>query len=137
MKLNRLTLLSLLLLLSPALFAQADFSLHLKNGFVTLQPNIRKGIVDSFNLKAQRFQQKSFAILQFESIPTEATKKLLSANGIELLEYIPNNAYTVTISGNPSSTILVYSCAFTGDENGIEAGFRYHPSFRHKSCRHP
>jgi hypothetical protein len=106
MKLNRLTLLSLLLLFSPALFAQADYSLHLKNGFVTLQPNIRKAIIDTFNLKAKLFQHKTFAILQFESIPTEATKKLLSANGIELLEYIPNNAYTVTISRTPSSTIL-------------------------------
>src|SRR5215217_4636123 len=106
MKLNRLSLLSVLLILSSTLFAQSDYSLHLKNGFVNLQPNIRKGIVDSFNLKAVRFQHKSFAILQFEIIPTEATKKLLSANGIELLEYIPNNAYTVSISGNPSSTIL-------------------------------
>ncbi|MBO9682462.1 MAG: S8 family serine peptidase, partial [Flavisolibacter sp.] len=105
MKFNRLSLLFALILFSPVLFAQ-DYSLHLKNGFVKLQPNIRKGLVDSFNIKAVRFQRKTFAILQFESIPTEATKKLLSANGIELLEYIPNNAYTVSISGNPSSTIL-------------------------------
>jgi len=106
MKFNRLILLPVLLLFSQALFSQADHSLHLKSGFVNLQPNIRKGLVDSFNIKALRFQHKTFAILQFENIPTEATKKLLSANGIELLEYIPNNAYTVTITGNPSSTIL-------------------------------
>ena len=31
---------------------------------------------------------------------------MLSANGIELLEYIPNNAYTVTISGSPSPAVL-------------------------------
>lgn len=105
MKLNRLSLLSVLLLFSTFLFAQ-DYSLHLKNGFIQLQPNIRKGVVDSFNIKAALFQHKTFAILQFETIPTEATKKLLSANGIELLEYIPNNAYTVSISGNPSSAIL-------------------------------
>jgi hypothetical protein len=105
MKLNRLRLLSVLILFSSALFAQ-DYSLHLKNGFVRLQPNIRKGLVDSFNIKASRFQRKTFAILQFETIPTETTRKLLSANGIELLEYIPNNAYTVTITGNPSSSIL-------------------------------
>ena len=58
------------------------------------------------SIPTARFQQKTFAILQFETIPAEATKKMLSANGIELLEYIPNNAYTVTISGNPSLTIL-------------------------------
>lgn len=106
MKLTRLTLWSVLLLFSSVLRAQVDYSIQLKTGFVKPQPNIRKGLVDSFSLKALRFQRKAFAILQFETIPTEATKKLLSANGIELLEYIPNNAYTVSITGNPSSSIL-------------------------------
>src|SRR4029079_12965037 len=46
------------------------------------------------------------AVLQFESLPTEAMKKHLSENGIELLEYIPDNAYTVTISGAPNLNIL-------------------------------
>lgn len=106
MKSNRFFLLSVLLSFSSCLFAQADYTLRLKSGFITLQPNIKKVFVDSFNARAVRFQQKTFAILQFESIPTEATRKFLSANGIELLEYIPNNAYTVSISGNPSYPVL-------------------------------
>ena len=106
MKLNRLFLLSVLLSLSSSLLAQVDYTIFLKNGFVHPHPNIKKSFVDSFNTRAARFQQKTFAILQFESLPTEETKKMLSANGIELLEYIPNNAYTVSISGIPSSTIL-------------------------------
>lgn len=106
MKSNRFFLLSVLLSFSSSLFAQADYTLRLKSGVVTLQPNIKKVFVDSFNTRSARFQQKTFAILQFESIPTEAVKKFLSANGIELLEYIPNNAYTVSISGNPSYSVL-------------------------------
>lgn len=106
MKLDRLLLLFVLLFISSSLLAQVDYTISLKNGFVQAQPNIKKATVDSFSKRATRFQQKSFAILQFESIPTEDTKKLLSANGVELLEYIPNYAYTVSISGNPSVTIL-------------------------------
>jgi len=100
MKLNRLVILSVLLCLSSLIFAQVDNSIHLKAGLVKKQANIQKSFVDSFNLRSARYQQKTFAVLQFENIPDEATKKILSANGIELLEYIPNNAYTVTISKN-------------------------------------
>src|SRR5215213_3428151 len=106
MKPGPLLLLSVYISFSSCLFAQTNYTIQLKNGNVYAQPNIKKLTVDSFNLRASRFQRKSFAILQFEIIPTEATKKLLSSNGIELLEYIPNNAYTVSISGNPSAEIL-------------------------------
>ena len=83
MKLNRIFLLSVLLSLSSSLLAQVDYTIFLKNGFVHPQPNIKKAFVDSFNTRAARFQQKTFAILQFESLPTEETKKMLSAKGIE------------------------------------------------------
>jgi hypothetical protein len=106
MKLNRLFLLSALLFSSCYLLAQTDNTIQFKNGPVHVQPNIKKAVVDSFNAKAARFNQKTFAVLQFETLPTEAIKKMLSANGIELLEYIPNNAYTVSISGNPNLAIL-------------------------------
>ena len=106
MKFNQLLLLSVLFVFSVSLSAQMDYSLKLKNGYVHPQPNIRKAFIDSFNGGASRFQQKTFAILQFESLPTAETRKLLAANGIELLEYIPNNAYTVSISGNPSLPVL-------------------------------
>ena len=111
MKPGPLFLLSVFIFFSSSLLAQTNYTIQLKNGNVHAQPNIKKGIVDSFNLRASRFQQKTFAIIQFESLPSEATKKLLSSNGIELLEYIPNNAYTVSISGNPSAEILQQSKA--------------------------
>lgn len=111
MKLNRLFLLSVLLFISSSLLAQTEYTIYLKNGPVHPQPNVKKAFVDSFNTRAARVQKKAFAVIQFESLPTEATKKMLSANGVELLEYVPNNAYTVSISGNPSSAILEQSKA--------------------------
>jgi hypothetical protein len=105
MKISQSLLLFAPLFFSSCLHAQ-DYTIQLKSGAVHLQPNIRKSVVDSFNSKSARFRQKTFAIVQFESLPTEATRKMLSANGIDLLEYIPNNAYTVTITGSPSSAIL-------------------------------
>ena len=43
---------------------------------------------------------KSFIVIQFESIPTEKEKQQLKQEGIELLDYIPNNAYTATVTGS-------------------------------------
>lgn len=111
MKHNQLLLLSVLSFAFSALFAQKDNSVQLRTGSISVQPNIQKSVLDSFNAKASRFQKKTFAVVQFESIPTEETKKLLSASGIELLEYIPNNSYTITLSGNADLNILQQSKA--------------------------
>ena len=81
MKPSHLLLLFVFIYCSTFSSAQTEFTLQLKNQNVHIQANIRKALVDSFNLKASRFQQKAFAIIQFESLPTDATKKLLSTNG--------------------------------------------------------
>ncbi|SDF18008.1 Por secretion system C-terminal sorting domain-containing protein [Dyadobacter soli] len=49
--------------------------------------------------------QKSFVIIQFDGIPTEEERRELRGQGIELLEYIPNYAYTATIAAgsNPGA----------------------------------
>lgn len=107
MKLNRFILLPLLLFISSAILAQKkDFTLLLKSGSVGPETNVRQQVIDSFNAKAIRFHNKAFVVLQFESIPSLGTQKLLSANGIELLEYLPNNAYTATIAGKLSLATL-------------------------------
>ena len=113
MKPSHLLLFSFFIYCSISSSAQTEYTLQLKNENIHVQANIRKALVDSFNLKALRFQQKTFAIIQFETLPAEATKKLLSTNGVELLEYIPNNAYTVSISGSPSAEVLEHSKART------------------------
>jgi hypothetical protein len=44
-------------------------------------------------------------------LPSVTIKEQLKANGIELLEYIPNNAFTATISGQPDASELLQSKA--------------------------
>lgn len=90
-------LLIVLLSTTGALFAQKEKkAIRLNSGTIYTIPNILSDSIDHFNRKAFR-QDKAFAIIQFETIPTEDVKKVLAANGITLLNYIPDNAYTVSI----------------------------------------
>lgn len=102
MKQNRLLLFALLLL-SPNLFAQTVF---LRSGAVQPQNNILKEVVDSFNTNAKRIASQAFAVIQFSHIPSVEERKALTGNGIELLDYLPENAYTVSIKGNLSVRAL-------------------------------
>ena len=97
-----------LLLLSLSSLSQNDsrYSLLLKSGTFIPEKNITIGKLDQFNREAIRAAGKTFAVIQFEDIPTEAEKKQLQQSGIELLEYIPNNAYTVTITGSLNAELL-------------------------------
>jgi hypothetical protein len=45
-------------------------------------------------------------IIQFENIPTADERKQLLEEGIELIDYIPNNAYTATVTGSLRSNAL-------------------------------
>lgn len=113
MKPNCSLLLAVLLSFASASFAQNISSIQLKNGTVQTEANIRQSYIDTFNTKTVRYNNKTFAALQFESIPTEETRKILLRNGIELLEYISNNAYTVSISGAASASVLEQAKAKT------------------------
>ncbi len=102
MKFNRLLLLALLLL-SFNLFAQTIF---LRSGAVQPPSNIRKGAIDSFNTSSKRIAGQAFAVIQFSHIPSAEERKILTATGITLLDYLPQNTYTVSISGNVSLAAL-------------------------------
>lgn len=102
MKFNPIPLITVFLLVSISSIAQQTdqaYLLHLRSGAFVPQRNITVDAIHTFNRLAPRAAGRSFAILQFERIPTESEKSLFSAQGIELLEYIPGYAYTVSISG--------------------------------------
>ncbi len=101
MKPNPIPVIAALLLLSFSLAAQHDsrYDLLLKGGTFTPEKNITAEKIDQFNRHASRIAGKTFAVIQFEQIPTLFEKQQLFESGIELLDYIPNNAYTATISG--------------------------------------
>ncbi len=86
---------------------QEPYTLLLNSGSFVPEKNITAEKIDSVNRRASRVNEKSFAIIQFENIPTDAEKEQLQQAGIELLDYIPNNAYTVTITGTLNTVALL------------------------------
>jgi len=109
MRSNPIPLITICLLITFCAQAQDDtrYNLLLKSGTITPSKNITPEKLSQFNRSAARTAEKTFAILQFEQLPDEAAKQELKRSGIELLDYIPNNAYTVTISGSLDETVLV------------------------------
>nr|WP_295929158.1 S8 family serine peptidase [uncultured Dyadobacter sp.] len=80
-----------------------DYSLLLRSGSYTPEKNV--AATGNARMSASP-SQKSFVIIQFEDIPSEEERTQLRSEGIELLEYIPNYAYTATISGSGNSSAL-------------------------------
>src|SRR5206468_11230775 len=99
MKPNHLFLLTVLLWLSSLAFAQHDEGLYLRTGKLVVKSNLRQSLLDSFNTRALRFLDKTFAVFQFDVIPTQQIRNQLSTQGIELLDYLPEKAYTASIRG--------------------------------------
>ena len=98
----------LLCLFSIFSFSQRDtsFTLKLRSGKIFTEKNITQENVKSFTESLQKVNGKSFAVLQFEQLPSETMKQELAVSGIQLLEYIPGHAYTICISKNIDHTIL-------------------------------
>ncbi|MEI6948515.1 S8 family serine peptidase [Paraflavisolibacter sp. H34] len=81
---------------SSANAQKSERSLFLKSGKISQPAPFSQAVVDSFNKKAFR-NNKAFAILQFDHFLTEAEKKELADQGIDLLDYVPQYAYSVSI----------------------------------------
>ncbi|MBL7725624.1 MAG: S8 family serine peptidase [Chitinophagaceae bacterium] len=108
MRFYPIPLIAALLFLSLSVPAQDDsqYRLLLKSGSFTPAKSITPERLETFNSLVARTGGKAFAIIQFEAIPTEHEKQQLLQSGIELLEYVPNNAYTVSVSGQLTSDFL-------------------------------
>ncbi len=108
MKSNPVPLIASFLLLSFHCLSQNDSSyrLFLKSGSLIPQKNIDSAFTQEFNKRISRTKGQSFAIMQFEHLPTTDEKQQLSKSGITLVDYIPNNAYTVSIRGSVSEKTL-------------------------------
>ncbi|MGB8190744.1 MAG: S8 family serine peptidase, partial [Chitinophagaceae bacterium] len=78
----------------------------MRTGDVSIASNLSASFVDSFNRDLPRFNNKSVVLVAFEGIPTEQSKALLKANGIEVYNYIAPGLYSATISGNANAALL-------------------------------
>ena len=108
MRIHPIPITILLCLFSIFSFSQKDKSsaLQLRSGKIFTEKNITQENVKSFTERLQKVNGKSFAVLQFEQLPSESKKQELAASGIQLLEYISGNAYTICITKNIDHTIL-------------------------------
>ncbi len=87
-----------------------DYQILLKSGSIVPERNVSSATGRAnaaFRLSTAG--QKSFVIIQFDDIPTQEERRELQAEGIELLEYIPNYAYTATIAAGSNPGALARS----------------------------
>lgn len=96
------------LLLPVSLFAQenSDYSIRLNARTFTPPANIEDLTKESEIFKNTFFIDKHYLLIQFKQLPKQERKEALLANGIELKEYIPNNAYTVSVSKSADLSLL-------------------------------
>ncbi len=89
----------ILLLFPVALHAQVgqDYSILIHSGKFIPEENISSITKTDAVFQQSLFNEKHYVVIQFKSLPTEVQKDNLKAVGIELMDYIPNNAYTAIV----------------------------------------
>jgi hypothetical protein len=79
---------------------ESEYQLHLRSGGFVPEKNITESAISALNKKTISSGHKSLVIIQFTDVPDAAEQADLKAKGIELLDYIPNKAYTATVIGD-------------------------------------
>lgn len=89
----------LVILLSPGLLfsQQNDNSILLKSGSFIPAENISSITKNSEVFQKSLYGNKHFVTIQFHALPDQAEKDRIKAAGIELIDYIPNTAYTASV----------------------------------------
>ena len=82
------------------------FGVHLKSGTVTPERNITDTNLARFNQQSARSGGKNFLVIQFDRVLSETEKATLGSMGIHLHDFIPNLAYTATVSGDLNASTL-------------------------------
>ncbi|MDQ6479881.1 S8 family serine peptidase [Dyadobacter sp. LHD-138] len=103
-----LKIILLCVILSFSVVAQdaEKYLLQLKSGSFVPERNVSKNKIKDLNRRLVPFNKKSFVIIQFEKNPSESERQVLKKDGIELLDYVPNNAYTATLTGVFNEVLL-------------------------------
>ncbi len=102
------------LLISSNLFGGNKKPIHLKAGTIEVHE-----LNNSTSLQQVRQLQSNdgYVILQFSSVPTQDEKANIEASGIELLEYLPQNAFLsylpVNVSGIASNFNIIGALPFS------------------------
>lgn len=86
------------LLFSIPMLAQQNYTLLFKRGNMT--PEVTKDFKTAAPKRSELINNRYYRVIQFYQIPTDDQKKKLSGLGFTLLDYLPNNAYIVSIKAN-------------------------------------
>ena len=77
-----------------------DYSILLHSGKFTPVENSKSVSYSDAIFTKSLFGSTHYLVIQFNSLPTDQEKKQLLDNGIKLINYLPNNAYTASITQN-------------------------------------
>lgn len=82
------------------------YRVYLRSGAFTPDPDISDAKLGELSRTATRSSGRAMAILQFTQLPGKAERALLLQNGISLLDYIPQNAYIISYTGELKQALL-------------------------------
>ena len=77
-----------------------DYTLKLNSGKFVPQENIASISKNDAVFQKSLFADKYYVTIQFKNLPDQSVKNQLKAAGIELIDYIPNYAYTASVPAN-------------------------------------
>lgn len=99
---TRLTHLLLFIFFAGMLHAQQknDYSILLNSGKFVPAENISGLTKNSAEFRQSLFLNKHYVTIQFKALPAQQEKNNLKSAGVELIDYIPNYAYTASVSAD-------------------------------------
>lgn len=83
-----------------------DYNILLNSGKFIPAENISTVTKSADIFTKSLFSDKYYVIIQFRSLPDQKEKDKLKANGVELIEYIPNLAYTASVNAGVNIELL-------------------------------
>lgn len=103
---KRILFFSCLLVVNLVFAQRADYQIYWQSGAILLPENAPQ-IIASPEVSADEIVDgKIYRILQFQQIPDIKMQRALAADGVELLEYLPERAYQVSLPFNGRLTYL-------------------------------
>lgn len=108
MRINPIPLITIAILLAFQTNAQDALSpvIRLKSGNIIPEKNITKPSLSSLDGKTAKWNGQSVFLFQFKQIPSAKSISLLKDAGVQLMDFVPGSAYTVSVTAPLDSARL-------------------------------
>ena len=97
---NIATLVMLIVVLTNSYAQNNNYQINFKKGSVTYEPNLNALTSISELNPNEIFNHHFYRIIQFNAIPNHDQLKAITEQGIQLIDYLPHNAYLAAIPTN-------------------------------------